>query len=54
MSTLNGNQEEVIFTEDFDVDAKDFCNPGFQVDYDEVIQNTLPGIFPINYNLRRE
>lgn len=54
MSSANGDKEEVVFTDNFYRQAADWCNPDLQVDFDGVIENTLPSIFPTNYNLVRE
>jgi hypothetical protein len=47
-------QEEVIFTEDYDICAEDFCNPNFRVVFDNTINMDMPTEFPTERNLRAE
>ena len=53
VSTENGEREDVIFTEDNETPAADYCDPGQTVSYDEEINCELPSIFPLEYTLRR-
>jgi hypothetical protein len=53
VSTDNVEREEVVFTNDFESAGDSWCSPGQSVTYDKVIEDNLPGIFPINYTLRR-
>lgn len=54
VSTPNGNQEEVLFTEDVESSAEDLFTLGdMTVNIDETIEE-LPGGFPMDYILRRE
>jgi len=51
-STKDGSEENVIFTDDLETPAEDYCRPGFTVDIDEEIDE-LPSGFPMNYTLVR-
>ena len=53
MSTANGEEESVIFTEDFDTEADDYCARGQTVDLDEQVLVELPDGFPLDYTLDR-
>lgn len=54
ISNTSGSKEGVIFTDDFDADAADWCNRDTQVDNVEVLDIELPSGFPLNYILWRE
>lgn len=50
----NGDNEQVIFTEDFDSLASDWFVKGMTIDSDTVIINNLPSGFPIESNLIKD
>ena len=52
-SSENGEQECVIFTEDFETPAEDFFL-NLAVSFDETMEILLPDIFPTEYILTRE
>lgn len=51
VSNENGTNEDVIFTEEFDVPATDFCARDQTVDIDKLIDNNLPSGFPTDFTL---
>ena len=53
-STENGNEEQVVFTEEFDKEVDYFIPPGSTVDIDTIIEDNLPSGFPKEYTLKRE
>ena len=42
----NGENETILFTEDFEEEVASFLLPGQSVDYDVVIEADLPSGFP--------
>lgn len=53
VSTENGEREHVIFTDDRDAPATDWCESGQSVDFDSVIEAELPDAFPLDSALLR-
>jgi len=54
MSSANGEKEDVIFSDDFDLESSDFCESGMSISSDDTIDMDLPGGFPKNYVLHRD
>jgi hypothetical protein len=54
-SSDNGQNETVIFTQEFDTPTDDFLTPGLNMTLscDEVIEDNLPSLFPREYTLLR-
>ena len=48
-----GQNEAVIFTEDFDTPQQEFIVPGLSIDIDWIAYVPDAGGFPLEYNLRR-
>jgi hypothetical protein len=53
MDNESGSYETVVFTEDIEKDASDFCSPGQTVISDSKIDEEMPSGFPMDYVLRR-
>ena len=49
----NEDFEQVVFTEEFETKAQDFCPPNTSVAFDKVIDADLPTEFPTEFELRR-
>jgi len=54
MYNADTNAEEVIFTEDLDTPASDYCKTDFTVTFDQVISADLPTEFPLEYTLVKD
>lgn len=52
-STPNGEREYVYFTEDLSLLADSIQRPGFDLDSDDIIDEEMPGGFPLDYELER-
>lgn len=52
-STEDGSKEDVIFTQEFDTPASDYCRPGLTIDCDEVKELDLPSAFPLEHTLTK-
>ena len=52
-SNENGSNETVMFTQDFDVPAGDFLEPGQTIDEDVIKELDLPNAFPLEHTLRK-
>lgn len=49
----NGDNETITFTEDFDIDAEDYCKPGQIVVIDKKIGMEVPLGFPLDHTFER-
>lgn len=52
-SSENGEEEHVIFTEEFDQPVSQFLYSNCTVDFDGIIIADLPSGFPREYDLKR-
>ncbi len=52
-SSENGENECVHFTDKFDDPIEDLTIPGYDIDFDGIIDAELPSIFPLGYELQR-
>lgn len=54
VSNNSGSKEDVIFTEDYDTPATDYCTVDQEVTFDDKIEADLPTTFPLEYTLHRD
>jgi len=53
-STIDREQEYVVFTEDLEADAELHRRSGFGLDSDTILDVTMPDGFPLDDNLDRD